>query len=101
MTAREKGNLCNVHLYVIMQTEKLLQGKSKICQSPMLTLWGCCKKRQRNIGRFKAMQYFMQDVTKRHTWLAPLFNNGKVDLYGSENPKIWCHLVKELGNTNV
>jgi hypothetical protein len=43
----------------------------------------------------------MQDDIKRLTWLASLFNNEKVDLYGSKNAKYLCHLEKELANTKM
>jgi hypothetical protein len=33
------------------------------------------KKLQCNVGRCKAMKYFMQDNVKRLTWLVPLFVN--------------------------
>jgi hypothetical protein len=59
------------------------------------------QKRQHNVGRYKAMKYFMQDDIKRLTWLASLFNNGKVDLYGSKNAQDLCHLEQELANTKL
>jgi hypothetical protein len=99
--AREKANLRNMHPDVIAQTDKINEGSRQNLVELKADLVGTLQKRQSNGGRFKAMQYFMQDITKRLTWSAPLFNDGKVDLYSSKNAKILCHLVKELGNTKL
>jgi hypothetical protein len=95
--AREKGDLRNMHPDVIAQTEKNNERKKQNLSESNADLVGTLQKRQRDIGNFEAMQ----DVTKRLTWSAPLFNHGKVDSYGSKNAKILCHLVKELGNTKL
>jgi hypothetical protein len=55
------------------------------------------RKRQCDVGQYEAMQYFMQDDTKRLLWSAP-FNDGKVDSY-DENAKnaaaeYLCHLER-------
>jgi hypothetical protein len=99
--AREKANSRNMHPDVIAQTDKINEGNRQNLVELKADLVGTLQKRQRDVGRYKAMQYFMQDITKRLTWSAPLFNDGKVDLYGSKNAKILCHLVKELGNTKL
>jgi hypothetical protein len=96
--AREKVNLHNMHSDVIAQTDKINEGNRQNLVESKADLVGTLQKRQRDVGRYEAMQYFMQDITKRLIWLAPLFNDGKVDLYGSKNAEILCHLVKELGN---
>ena len=80
---------------------KINQGNKRNLAESNADRVGKLQKKQRNVGHFEAMQYFMQDAIKRLTWLAPLFNNGKVDSYGSKNAKISCHLVKELWNTKL
>ncbi len=35
------------------------------------------QKRQRNMGRLEAIQYFDTNKDKRLTWSVPLFNNAK------------------------
>jgi hypothetical protein len=99
--AREKVNSINMHPDVIAQTDKIHEGNRKILVELKADLVGTLQKRQRDGGQYKAMQYFMQDITKRLTWWAPLFNDGKVDLYSSKNAHILCHLVKELENTKL
>jgi hypothetical protein len=37
---REKGNFCNMHPDVIVQTNKKAKGRRNIWQSPILTMWG-------------------------------------------------------------
>ncbi len=98
---REKVNSRNMHPDVIAQTDKINEGNRRNLVELKADLLGTLRKRQRDVGRYEAMQYFMQDITKRLTWSAPLFNDGKVDSYGSENAGISCHLVKEMGNTKL
>jgi hypothetical protein len=83
-----------MHPYVIAQTDKINEGNRQNLVELKADLVGTLQKRQHDVRWYKAMQYFMQDITKRLTWLAPLFNDGKVDLYGSKNTKILCYLVK-------
>ncbi len=75
----------NMHSDVIVQTEKINEGNKQNLAEPNADLVGMLQKRQHDVGCFEAMQYFMQDAIKRLTWLALLFNNEKVDLYGSKN----------------
>jgi hypothetical protein len=98
---RENANSRNMHPDVIAQLDKINKGNKQNLVELKAGLVGTLQKRQRNVGQYKAMQYFVQDITKRLTWTAPLFNNGKVDLYGSKNAKFLCHLIKELGNTKL
>jgi hypothetical protein len=99
--AREKANSRNMHPDVIAQTDKINEGNRQNLVESKADLLGTLQKRQRSFGQYEAMQYFMQDITKRLTWSTPLFNDGKVDSYGSKNAKILCHLVKELWNTKL
>jgi hypothetical protein len=90
-----------MHPDIIVQIEKINEGNKQNLAEANTDLVGTLQKRQHDVGRFEAMQYFIQDATKRLNWLAPLFNDGKVDLYGSKNAKYLCHLEKELGNTKL
>jgi hypothetical protein len=98
--AREKANSRNMHPDVIAQTDKINERNRQNLVESKADLVGTLRKRQRNVGQYEAMQYVMQDITKRLIWSAPLFNDGKVDSYGSKNAEISCHLVKELGLTS-
>ncbi len=79
--AREKAHLRNMHPNVISQTNKINKGNKRNLAESKTDLVGTLRKRQRDIGRYKAMQYFMQDDVKRLSWSALLFNDGKVDSY--------------------
>ncbi len=52
------------------------------------------RKKQRDEGRFQALDYFEHSKEERLTWAAVLFYNGKVDLYRSKGDaaEYWCHL---------
>jgi hypothetical protein len=79
--AREKANLRNMHPDVTTQTYKINEGNKCNLAELNTDLMGTLQKRQSNIGRYKAMEYFMQDNIKRLAWLEKLFNNGNVELY--------------------
>ena len=71
-----------------------MKGTSVILTEFKTDLAGTLRKRQRDVGRYKAMKYFMQDDVKRLSWAAPLFNDGNNDSYegkgdAAENS---CHL---------
>ncbi len=94
--AREKVHTRNVHPDVISQTNNINEGNKPNLAELKTDLMGMRQKRQRNVGRYEAMQYFMQDDTKRLSWLAPLFNDGKVDSYGeiADAAEYLCHLER-------
>jgi hypothetical protein len=56
------------------------------------------KKRQRYMGRFKAMQYFEGNKDKKLTWLALFFSNDKGLTGGGKADSMddACHRQKEL-----
>jgi hypothetical protein len=86
---------------VIAQTDKINEGNKRNLAELNTDFVGTLQKRQRSVGHYEAMKYFMQDDIKRLTWSAPLFNDGKVDLYNSKNSKYLCHLEKILANTKL
>jgi hypothetical protein len=57
---------------------------------------GMLRKRQRDVGQYEAMQYFMKNDTKRLSWSVPLFNDGKVDSNGenADAAEYLCHLER-------
>ena len=79
--AREIVHTRNIHPDVISQTNNINEGNKRNLAELKTDLMGMRRKRQRDVGRYEAMQYFMQDDTKRLLWSAPLFNDGKVDSY--------------------
>ena len=85
----------NIHPDVISQTNNINEGNKRNLAELKTDLMGMRRKRQRDVGRYEAMQYFMQDDTKRLLWSAPLFNDGKVDSY-DENAaaEYLCHLER-------
>ncbi len=75
--AREKAHSRNMHPDVIAQTNKVNEGNKRNLMELKTDLAGTLRKRQRDVGRYEAMKYFMQDDVKRLSWSAPLFNDGK------------------------
>jgi hypothetical protein len=75
--AREKAHSRNMHPDVIAQTNKVNEGNKRNLTELKTDLAGTLRKRQRDVGRYEAMKYFMQDDVKRLSWSAPLFNDGK------------------------
>jgi hypothetical protein len=55
------------------------EGNKRNLAESKTDLVGTLRKKQRNIGRYEAMKYFMQDDVKRLSWSAPICNDGKVD----------------------
>ena len=70
-----------MHPDVIAQTNKINDGNKRNLTETKTDLAGTLQKRQRDVGRYEAMKYFMQDDVKRLSWSAPVFNDGKVDSY--------------------
>jgi hypothetical protein len=75
--AREKAHSRNMHPDVIAQTNKVNEGNKRNLTELKTDLAGTLRKRQRDVGRYEAMKYFMQGDVKRLSWSAPLFNDGK------------------------
>jgi hypothetical protein len=93
--AREIVHTRNIHPDVISQTNNINEGNKRNLAELKTDLMGMRRKRQRDVGRYEAMQYFMQDDTKRLLWSAPLFNHGKVDSYGENAAAEYlCHLER-------
>ncbi len=94
--ARERVHTRNIHPNIISQTNNINEGNKRNLAELKTDLMGMLQKRKRDVGRYEAMQYFMQDDTKRLSWLAPLFNDGKVDLNGenAHAAEYLCHLER-------
>ncbi len=76
--AREKANSRNTHPDVIAHTDATNEGnKRNFVSEKEVDVVAMRQKRQRNIGRLEAIQYFDANKDKRLTWLAPLFNDAK------------------------
>ena len=99
--AREKANSRNMHPDVMAQTDKLNEGSKRNLAEQKADLVGMLRKRQRDVGRFEAMQYFKQDDNKRLTWSAPLFNDAKEGASNADGIEHSCHLEKELLSTKL
>jgi hypothetical protein len=99
--AREKANSRNMHPDVIAQTDKINEGSKRNLVEQKADLVGMLRKRQRDVGRFEAMNYFKQDNIKRLTWSAPLFNDTKEGASNAGGIEHSCHLEKELSSTKL
>jgi hypothetical protein len=94
-----KANSCSLHPDVIANLEATNKGnKRKYVSETKVDVIGTRQKRQRDMGRFKVMQYFDRNKDKKLTWAALLFNNdngpmggGKADVMEES-----CHHQKEL-----
>jgi hypothetical protein len=85
-----------MHPDVIAQTDKISKGRKRYLAEQKADLVGMLRKRQRDVGRFEAMEYFKQDNNKRLTWSAPLFNDVKEGVSNADGIEHSCHLEKEL-----
>ncbi len=56
------------------------------------------RKRQRNMGRLEAIQYFDTIKDKRLTWLAPLFNDAK---WGASEGKAITRKIRLIVKKNL
>ena len=74
-----KAHERNMHPGVISQTNKINKGNKRNLAESKTDLVGTLRKKQRDLGRYEAMKYFMQDDVKRLSWSAPICNDGKVD----------------------
>jgi hypothetical protein len=82
--AQEKANSCNAHPVVIANLEATnIRNKRKYVSETKVDVIGTRQKRQCNMGRFKAMQYFDGNKDKKLTWSALLFSDDK-GLMGGE-----------------
>ena len=90
-----------MHPDVIAQTDKINEGSKYNLAEQKADLVGMLRKRQRNVGRFEAMQYFKQNNIKRLTGLAPLLNDAKEGASNADGIEHSCHLEKELPSTKL
>ncbi len=76
--AREKANSPNTHPDVIAHTDATNEGnKCNFVSEKEVDVVAMHRKKQRNMGRLEAIQYFDTIKDKRLTWSVPLFNNAK------------------------
>ena len=97
--AREKADFCNAHPVVIANVEATnKRNKRKFVSEKKVDVIGTRRKRQRDIGRFEAMQYFDGNKDTTLMWLALLFSNNKGPTGGgnTNSTENECHRQKEL-----
>jgi hypothetical protein len=97
--AQEKANFCSLHPYVIANLEAANKGnKHKYVSEKKVDVIGTRQKRQCNMGRFKAMQYFDGNKDKKLMWAALLFTNNNGPMGGGKADTLedLSHLQKEL-----
>ncbi len=99
--AREKANFCNAHPVVIANLEATnKRNKRKYVSETKVDVIGTRQKRQRDMGRFKAMQYFDGNKDKKLTWSVLLFSDNKGLMGGGKADSMdnACHCQKELSS---
>ncbi len=97
--AREKANSCNAHPDVIANLEVTnKRNKRKYVSETKVDVIGTRQKSQRDMGRFKAMQYFNRSKDKKLMWSALLFSDDKGLTGGGKANSMddACHHQKEL-----
>ena len=83
--AREKADSRNAHPDVIANVEATnKRNKRKFVSEKKLNVIGTRQKRQRDMGRFEAMQYFEENKNKTLMWSALLFSNDKSPTEGGK-----------------
>ena len=85
--AREKADSRNTHPDVLAQVDATDKGNKQKLLVEKVDILQMKRKRQREEGRFEAMQYFDKIEEVKLTWSRIIFDDGKVDAY-SENGKI-------------
>jgi hypothetical protein len=95
--AQVKANSRNTHPDVIAHTDATNEGnKRNFVSEKEVDVVAMRQKRQRNMGRLEAIQYFDTNKDKRVTWLAPLFNDAKWGgSKGKASPPKICLTVKK------
>ena len=97
--AREKADSRNAHPDVIANLETTnKRNKCKYVSEKKVDVIGTRQKRQRDMGRFEAMQYFEGNKEKTLIWLALLFSNdkGSTESGKANSTDDKCHHQKEL-----
>ena len=94
--AREKTNSRNAHPDVIAHLDVTnKRSKRKFVSEKKVDVIGTRRKRQRDMGRFEAMQYFEQNKNKKLTWSALLFSDDKGLMGGGKaESTTMCVIVK-------
>ena len=85
--AQEKADSRNTHPDVLSQVDATDKGNKRKLLVEKVDILQMKRKRQREEGRFEAMQYFDKIEEVKLTWSRIIFDDGKVDAY-SENGKI-------------
>jgi hypothetical protein len=76
--AREKAVSCNMHTNVLAQVDKTNEGNKRNLVKTKVDRISMRRKRQQDVGRQEAMEYFDKESKKELTWSALLFDNEKV-----------------------
>jgi hypothetical protein len=94
--AREKTNSRNAHPDVIAHLDVTnKRSKRKFVSEKKVDVIGTRRKRQRDMGRFEAMQYFERNKNKKLTWSALLFSDDKGLMGGGKaESTTMCVIVK-------
>ncbi len=72
------------------------RNKRKFVSETKVDVIGTRQKRQRNMGRFEAMQYFERNKHKKLTWSALLFSDDKGPMGGGKaESTTMCVIVKK------
>ena len=91
---RETAAFCNMHPNVLAQVESTDVGNKRNLSEKKANRISIKQQKQRDEGRFQALEYFGHAKEETLTWAVVLFNDGKVDSYDT-NAKVseyLCHL---------
>jgi len=92
--AREKAASRNMHPNVLAQVESTDVGNKRNLSEKKANPISIKQQKQRDEGRFQALEYFGHAKEETLTWAVVLFNDGNVDSYDT-NTKVLeylCHL---------
>ena len=76
--AREKAGSCNMHPDVLAQVDRTNEGNKRNLVTAKVDTISMRRKRQRDVGRQEAMEYFDKESNKELTWLALILEDEKV-----------------------
>ena len=93
--AREKAASRNMHSDVRAQVESTDVGNKRNLSEKKANPISIKRQKQRDEGRFQALEYFGHAKEETLTWAVVLFNDGKVDSYDT-NTKVLEYLCQNF-----
>ncbi len=86
--AREKAGSRNMHPDVLAQVDKTNEGSKRNLVITKVDAISTRRKRQRDVGRQEAIEYFDRETNKELTWSVLIFDGEKVDAFSKNETTV-------------